>query len=180
MGYVKIDTRIFDSSLWMDKQVRDIFMVALIAAMPFELLEATETIEPNSLEPTGFIVPPGWYGLARIAPDNLIHKALGDRFTLLDEDDEAEAMGALRVLVSPDRSSRSQDFEGRRLARINDGFLVLNFIKYRDKDHTAKARMQRFREKEKLVSPKVTRSRSRKPEPGVGIKPDGWYSGEAK
>ena len=159
MGYVKIDSRIFDSSLWMGKEMRDIFMVALILAMPFELTEPTEAIEVNSLDKTGFVVPPGWYGLARIAPDNLVLKALGDGMNLPDMEDGMENLG---ILTDPDPKSRSQEFEGRRLARINDGFIVLNFIKYRDKDHTAKARMQRYREKQKAA-------RRSGPDPNVGV-----------
>ena len=139
--------------------MRDIFMVALILAMPFELTEPTEAIEVSSLDKTGFVVPPGWYGLARIAPDNLVLKALGDGMNLPDMEDGMENLG---ILTDPDPKSRSQEFEGRRLARINDGFIVLNFIKYRDKDHTAKARMQRYRAKQ--AAAKIAG-----PNPNVGV-----------
>lgn len=176
MGYVKMDSEIFNSSLWMDKEVRDIFMVALIAAMPFELMEPTPQLEVESLNETGYIVPPGWYGLARFAPDNLIHKALADRFKVLEEEDEKDAYSALSSLGDPDRNSRSQEFEGRRLVRINNGFLVLNFIKYRDKDHTHAQRQKRYRERLKEAMekqpPAPRQPRTRKPsgpDPNFGV-----------
>lgn len=62
---------------------------------------------------------------------------------------------ALRVLSSPDPSSRSQDWEGRRIERVNGGFRILNYFTYREaqsKAHRAeymKDYMKRYRSKPK-------------------------------
>jgi hypothetical protein len=40
---------------------------------------------------------------------------------------------ALAVLEAPDPHSRSQEFEGRRVARKEGGWVVLNHLKYRDR-----------------------------------------------
>lgn len=54
---------------------------------------------------------------------------------------------ALDRLESPDPDSRTPESEGRRIQRCEDGYRVLNFLKYREKDHTAAARMRRHRER---------------------------------
>lgn len=45
---------------------------------------------------------------------------------------EAEAEDALRILSSPDPFSKSQAEEGRRIVRVEGGFLLVNFLRYRD------------------------------------------------
>jgi hypothetical protein len=65
-------------------------------------------------------------------------------------------MKALKNLSMPDLESRSSDFEGRRLVRVDGGFIILNYFKYRDKDHTAPLRMKRYRAKKRAVD--VTRN----------------------
>jgi hypothetical protein len=65
-------------------------------------------------------------------------------------------------LGEPEDNSRSKDFAGRRMIRIDGGFLILNFMKYRDKDHTAAIRQQRLRDRrkaEKIVTRDVEESR---------------------
>src|SRR6478736_5789203 len=65
---------------------------------------------------------------------------------------EPEAgMLALEELASPDPESRSEAWEGRRLVRVNGGFVVLNFMSYRDKDNTGAERAKRYRERQKLI-----------------------------
>jgi hypothetical protein len=44
--------------------------------------------------------------------------------------DKCEA--AITLFMGPDKYSRTQDNEGRRIVRANGGFLVLNYRKYRD------------------------------------------------
>lgn len=44
----------------------------------------------------------------------------------------AEAEDALRVLSSPDPKSKSQEFEGRRIERVNGGYRLLNYFNYRE------------------------------------------------
>lgn len=40
---------------------------------------------------------------------------------------------ALRVLEAPDKWSRSQEHEGRRVAKVDGGWMILNHGKYREK-----------------------------------------------
>lgn len=49
----------------------------------------------------------------------------------------------------PQIPSRSPEFGGRRLVRVDGGFIVLNFFKYRDKDYTATERMAKLRARRK-------------------------------
>lgn len=42
-----------------------------------------------------------------------------------------ECEEALKCLESPDKYSRSQEYEGRRIERIDGGWLILNYKKYR-------------------------------------------------
>lgn len=81
---------------------------------------------------------PGWYGFVPAAGPGIIHRSL-----LSDE----EGKIGLQKLAEPDYGSRSQDFEGRRMVRIDGGFLILNYQKYREKDYTAAVRSKRYREK---------------------------------
>ena len=61
-------------------------------------------------------------------------------------------MAALERLGSPEPGSRSSSFDGRRLIRIDGGYLVLNYMAYRDKDHTAAERMRRMRARNRNVT----------------------------
>ncbi len=74
--------------------------------------------------------------------------------------DNEEGMLALERLASPDPESRSQAFEGRRLIRIDGGFIALNYWKFREKDHTAAVRQRRYRAKKnaRLKQGSVTRN----------------------
>lgn len=138
MAFAKIDTAILSSSVWVNRAVRDIFITALLMAKPYQLIEPAPQIKTDNLEETGFIVPPGWYGFVAAAGVGIIHRALLK---------EKEGYEALRALSQPDPDSRSQEFEGRRLVRINGGYLILNYMKYRDRDSTNAERQQRFRER---------------------------------
>jgi hypothetical protein len=42
-----------------------------------------------------------------------------------------QAEDAIRVLESPDPNSRSPDWEGRRIERVDGGYKLLNYFKYR-------------------------------------------------
>jgi hypothetical protein len=136
MPFVKLDTGILDSTLWIEREQREIFITALLMAIPKQLEESTQQIEVDSLERTGFAVGPGWYGFVEAAGIGIIGRARVGR---------SEGMKALKSLGSPDKESRSDDFEGRRLIRIDGGFLVLNYMKYRDRDYGAAERMRRLR-----------------------------------
>jgi hypothetical protein len=109
-------------------------------AKPYELTEPTPQIHLNRLEPAGFTVPPGWYGFVAAASSGIINRALVSSVP--------KGMAALKALGEPDPQSRSQEFEGRRMVRINGGFLILNFMKYRDRDSTNAERQRRFRDRQ--------------------------------
>jgi hypothetical protein len=74
--------------------------------------------------------------------------------------DECEE--ALRKFQFPDPYSRSKDFEGRRVAEVDGGWMVLNHGKYREllsKDNEAEAnarRQKRYREKNSHNNGNVT------------------------
>ena len=143
MAFVKLDCGILNSTLWVEKDARDVFITALLMAQPREFERPTPQLEPDSLKETGWIVPPGWYGFVPAAGVGII------RMTGLPTD---VGMEALRKLGSPEPDSRSQEFEGRRLVRVNGGYLVLNFMRYREKDHTAAERMRRLRARKRDAS----------------------------
>lgn len=136
MAFVKLDCGLLDSTLWLDREARELFITALLMAVPHELLEPTEQIGVGTLERTGFVIPVGWYGLVRAAGPGIIRRAGME---------EVVGLAALARLGNPDVGSRTPDFEGRRLVRINGGYIVLNFAKYREKDHTAALRSKRYR-----------------------------------
>jgi len=63
---------------------------------------------------------------------------------------------ALTVLEAPDPESRTLAEDGRRLVRVDGGYRVVNYLAYREKDHTAAERQRRARERK--AAP-VTRDR---------------------
>ena len=148
-GYVKMDTGLLDSTLWANKDQRDVFLTALLMASPHELEHPARQLKIDSLEATGFEVPPGWYGFVAAAGSGILRKAIVK---------QRPGMKALDDLGRPDPESRSTDYEGRRLVRIDGGYIVLNYIKYRDRDYTAAERSQRYRDRLKGKESPVTAS----------------------
>jgi hypothetical protein len=140
MAFLKLDTNILSSSVWIERDVRDIFVTALLMAEPHELRREEPQIEVRTLNHTGWVVPPGWYGFVAAAGVGICNQALVSY---------EEGLTALEKLGAPDLNSRSQVYEGRRLVRINHGYIVLNYIAYREKDHTNKERQSRWRKKKK-------------------------------
>lgn len=140
MPFVKLDTGILYSTLWFERDARELFITALLMAEPREITESIPQLMVESLELTGFVVPPGWYGFVRAAGIGIIRQAGMDR---------GEGMKALQELGNPDIESRSSDYEGRRLVRVDGGFVVLNFVKYRDRDQTTVDRSRRWRQRQK-------------------------------
>lgn len=140
MPFVKLDCGMLTSSLWIDREARDIFITALLMAEPWEFLEPQAQISVRDLELTGWMMPPGWYGFARAAGIGIIHQAGMER---------ESGMAALERLSSADHESRSHAFEGRRLVRIDGGYVVLNYMNYRERDETGAERMRRYRAKKK-------------------------------
>lgn len=138
MPFVKLDTGILDSSLWVDKDARDVFLTSLLMAAPIELDEDTEQIEVRSFKKTGWIIPAGWYGMVSAAAPGIIARS----GVPIDD-----GMRALERCCSPDPDSRTPDHEGRRMARIPGGYVILNFDLYRQKDYTSADRSARYRER---------------------------------
>ena len=53
---------------------------------------------------------------------------------------------AIDKFLAPDKLSTNPDNEGRRVERIQEGYRILNYEVYRQKDHTAAARQRKHRE----------------------------------
>lgn len=139
-GHVKLHTSILQSSLWFQPVDRDVFITALLLAQPRAFRHEIPQLEPDSLQRTGFVIPPGRYGFCETSGVGLLHLA---------QVDQAAGMEALRRLGSPEQVSRSPEHEGRRLCRVAGGYVVLNYGKYRDKDTTAAKRMRDWRERQR-------------------------------
>ncbi len=149
MPYVKLDTGILDSTLWVDRPAREVFITALLMAEPFALDAETPQIEVRSLELTGFIIPPGAYGFVLAAGVGIIRRA--------GIDDTEAGLDALERLGNEEADSRTPTFGGRRLVRVDGGYIVLNFDKYRQRDRTNAERQARYRQAQKLSG--VTRDK---------------------
>jgi hypothetical protein len=141
MPFVKLDCGILDSSIWIDRPARELFITALLMAEPTVFDEPQAAIEVRSLKKTGFVVPAGCYGIVRAAGIGIIRRA--------GLNDTEQGIKALERLASPEDDSRSREWDGRRLVRVNGGFCVLNFDRYRKRDATAAERMKRYRDKQK-------------------------------
>jgi hypothetical protein len=140
MPFVKLDCGILDSTVWIDRDQREIFITALLMASPLEYTHPVEQFTVDSNEPTGWFAPPGWYGFVEAAGPGIIRRAG------VDPD---SGIRALEKLGSPDPESRTPDFDGRRLIRIPGGYLVLNYQTYRDRDYTTAQRSRRYRERQR-------------------------------
>ncbi len=150
MPFLKLDVGILDSSLWADRDAREVFITGLLMAQLQEFNEAVAQLNVRSMEPTAFTVPAGWYGFVRAAGSGIVKRA----------GLELEAgLAALERLGAEDFESRSIDHGGRRMIRVDGGYLILNFTRYRDKDHTSAERAKRYRERQKTG---VTRDASRR------------------
>lgn len=136
MAFVKLDCGILDSTLWVDRPAREVFVTALLMAIPYELTEPVEQYKIDSLDTTGWKVPPGWYGFVKAASIGIIRRS--------GIEQDAGHLALIR-LGDPEAGSRSPDFEGRRMVRVEGGFIILNFQKYRDRDYTAADRARRYR-----------------------------------
>lgn len=140
MPFVKLDCGILNSTIWDDRDARDVFITALLMAEPHELREPMAQIEVDSMELTGWDVPVGWYGFVRAAGAGIVRQALVPREV---------GVACLKRLGSPEAESRSKAHEGRRMVRVDGGYIVLNFMRYRDKDHTSAERSKRYRDRKK-------------------------------
>jgi len=57
-----------------------------------------------------------------------------------------KAQIAIEKFLAPDKLSTNLDNDGRRIERIREGYKILNYQIYREKDHTAAARQRKHRE----------------------------------
>lgn len=146
MPFVKLDCGILNSTIWYDPPALKLFVTALLMAEPQEVSEPLPTIKVGSLEPGDYVIPSGWYGFVPSSGPGLVHRALMDT---------EEGFAALCRLSAPEGESRSHEHEGRRLVRVDGGFIVLNFQKYRDHDYGGAERTRRWRERQRADS--VTR-----------------------
>ena len=136
MPFVKLDCGIINSTLWFDREARDVFLTALLMAEPQDFDQPVPQLHVNSLTETGWQAPAGWYGFVPASGPGII-----DRAKISQEDGRK----ALERLGEPESNSRSSEFDGRRLIRIDGGYLVLNYMKYRERDYTSAARSKRYR-----------------------------------
>ncbi len=152
MAFVKLDCQMLDSSIWIERLQREVFITALLMASPIEITEPTPALCHDSLDKTGFIVPPGWYGFVGAASSGIVCRAQ------IEGREFEAAMEAIKELGEEDPFSRSQAFEGRRMVRVDGGFIILNYDRFREKDHTAAERSRRYRERK--ASQRVVTSRN--------------------
>ena len=153
MPFVKLDCNILDSSLWTLRPERDLFLTALCMATPLDLEEPTPTYNEMG-EELDFVVPPGKnYGFVEASATGIVRRAG------LDNDYEFEdAIKAVFELGDPDFESKNPAHGGRRMVRIEGGFIILNFGTHRKKDHTNAERQKRFRERQKKTIKKALTS----------------------
>lgn len=147
MPFVKLDCGILNSSLWIDKPARDIFVTALLLAEPEVYDNPIQQLSISDLKHTGWSAPPGWYGFVAAASTGLIARSGVS---------QEEGHKALERLGEADLSSRSNDYEGRRMIRIDGGFIILNYNKYRERDYTGAERQRRWRERRRNALRNVT------------------------
>lgn len=153
MAFVKLDCGILNSTLWVDRDAREVFITALLMAEPFQLEQPTAQLNVRNLDEAGWEAPPGWYGMVQAAGIGIIHRS---------GIEQERGLAALERLGCPEPDSRSREYEGRRLVRVDGGYLVLNFDKYRRKDHSAAERSRRYRErKASRVAPITSRVATR-------------------
>ncbi|HET8688059.1 MAG TPA: hypothetical protein VFM18_15600, partial [Methanosarcina sp.] len=81
---------------------------------------------------------------------------------------------AIIKLSSPDPESKTPDFEGRRIAKCDGGYVVLNAEKYRLPEETKKENhrlyMQKWREEKQIVnSREITENNNRSPSVFVSV-----------
>jgi uncharacterized phage protein (TIGR02220 family) len=53
---------------------------------------------------------------------------------------------AIDMFLAPDKLSTNSSNEGRKIERVQEGYKILNYELYRQKDHTAAARMRKHRD----------------------------------
>lgn len=139
MAWIKLDKSIMASSVWRPRELRTTWVTMLLMAEPITNDKPSQAYHPVSGEPT-WVVPPGRYGIVHASSDGI---AGSDGLSV------EECDGYLVMLSEPEKRSRTQAHGGRRIARIDGGFLILNYAKYRDAQETSIERVRRWRERQK-------------------------------
>lgn len=75
MRFVKLDTKLLTSSLWVDREGREVFITALLMANPCELHAPEPQLAVRELTETGFIISPGRYGFIAAAGSGIVRQA---------------------------------------------------------------------------------------------------------
>jgi hypothetical protein len=145
VSFVKLDAGILESTLWAARPQMQIFLAALCKARPQKFDHAIAELASDSTKTTGYRIEPGWYGFVPVSGPGLVRLALAREEAYTHED----GMRALASLAQPERESRSSAFEGRRMIRVDGGYLILNFMRYRDFDHSAARRQRQYRDRKK-------------------------------
>jgi hypothetical protein len=146
MSFLKLDESILTSTLWLDRTGRDVLIAAGLKARPRNFSEPVPVYAASSTDGPIYTLPPGEYGFTECSGPGLVNLA---GHNPSDPKDWAEGMAALKRLTEPDPDSRDPSYEGRRLARVDGGYIVLSLMKYREKDSTAAERKRRQRERER-------------------------------
>jgi hypothetical protein len=137
MPFLKLDCGILNSTVWSESVLRDVFLTALLMAEPYVTDIELPQLAVRTMDPTGWSVPPGWYGFVAAAGVGILSRALVT--------DREAGLLALERLGEPEAESRSQAFEGRRLVRVDGGYIALNYDRYRERDETGAERQRRYR-----------------------------------
>lgn len=126
MSFAKLSSTIIDSSIWDEDDHVIRVWIAFLAKK----------------DDCGF-VEASYSGMRRIC--NIKNDENGKKFD-----------HAISVLESPDQESKTKDFDGRRIERLDDGWIVLNHDKFRLRDDVVKEqtrqRVKKFREKSRLIN----------------------------
>lgn len=135
--FVKLDCGILDSTVWPDRDLRDVFITALLMAKPREYMAPVRQLDPVTFQETGWEAPPGWYGFVNAFDGALLARARVD---------EVPGLKAIAKMGEPELRSKSRAFDGRRMIIVDGGFVILNYDRYRQRDSTCAERAKRYRE----------------------------------
>ena len=83
-----------------------------------------------------------WVTLLALADQDGIVEAAEPGLATLSRVPLDKTLAALEAFSAPDPYSRSRDHDGRRVERIDGGFRLLNYRKYRDKRDPERRRQQ--------------------------------------
>lgn len=97
-----------------------------------------------------------WITMLAMADRNGLVEASSDGIARAANISLRQSDAALEVLSSPDSRSKTDDEQdGRRIARIDGGYQILNYLKYRElqtpKQQKTAARQRKFREKQEAL-----------------------------